>query len=114
MALVSPTGHIEGESSHKVQCKRLVEIRQRYLEAKKEIEDRMAEFRVSSRNAEGIGQEPAAHRRANLDAIHTSYVIRFSLSFDSQLQQSGLARPANSVEGRFWGELQRELPAAGC
>ena len=34
-----------GENSHKAQCKRLVEIKARYVEkTKKEIEEKMAEF----------------------------------------------------------------------
>jgi hypothetical protein len=38
-----------GENSHKVQCKRLIEIRARYVEkAKEEIAEQMAYFRVSS------------------------------------------------------------------
>ena len=41
-----------GENCHKVQCKRLVEIKARYVEkAKKEIEEKMARFGVSSSNA---------------------------------------------------------------
>ena len=38
-----------GENSHKVQCKSLIEIKARYLEkTKKEIEEKMARFGVSS------------------------------------------------------------------
>ena len=45
-----------GESSHKAQCQRLIEIKARYVEkAKKEIEEKMAEFGVSSSNAGNSG-----------------------------------------------------------
>jgi ankyrin repeat protein len=45
-----------GENSHKVQCKRLIEIRERYVEkANMEIEELMAKFRVSSSNAGNSG-----------------------------------------------------------
>jgi hypothetical protein len=38
-----------GESSHKVQCKSLIEIRARYVEkTKREIEEQMPRFGVSS------------------------------------------------------------------
>ena len=45
-----------GENRHKVQCKRLVEIRASYVEkTKKEIEEKMARFGVSSSNAGNSG-----------------------------------------------------------
>jgi hypothetical protein len=45
-----------GENSHKVQCKSLIEIRARYVEkTKKEIEEKMARFGVSSSSAEASG-----------------------------------------------------------
>ena len=38
-----------GENRHKVQCKRLIEMRARYVEkAKKEIEEKIAEFGMQS------------------------------------------------------------------
>lgn len=42
-----------GESSHKVQCKKLVEIRTKYVEkAKREIEEKIARIGVKSNSIE--------------------------------------------------------------
>ena len=44
------------ENRHKIQCARLVEMRARYMEkAKKEIEEQMVRFGVSSSNAVALG-----------------------------------------------------------
>jgi hypothetical protein len=45
-----------GESSHKVQCKCLIEIRESYVEkVKKEIEEQMAKFGVQDGAGDGGG-----------------------------------------------------------
>ena len=66
---MSEEGLEGGENSHKVQCKRLVEIKARYVEkAKKEIEEQMTRFGVSSSNAGTSGGEAGPSSSTKISA----------------------------------------------